>query len=174
MTGIELGREEITALLIELGDELAERGVRGELFLVGGAAMVLAYNTRRMTADVDAVFEPKQVIYSAAERVASHHPGLQPDWLNDGVKGFLPGADPNARTAIETPGIVVSSASPEYLLALKVQASRIDRDEDDIRILANLCDAHTADDVLAIAERIVGPGRLAPKAQFIVQSIFPS
>ena len=52
------------------------------------------------------------------------------------VKTFLPGPDPNALTAMDAPGLVVSAASPEYLLALKVHASRIDRDEDDIRLLA--------------------------------------
>ncbi len=95
--------------------------------------MALVYETRRMTFDVDAVFEPKQAVYDAARLVAAGHPGISADWLNGAVKGFLPGPDPNARTAIDAPGVVVSAASPEYLLALKVQAARIDRDEDDIR-----------------------------------------
>jgi hypothetical protein len=30
------------------------------MFVVGGAAMALAYNTRRMTADVDGVFEHRR------------------------------------------------------------------------------------------------------------------
>lgn len=34
------------------------------MFLVGGAAMALAYNARRATRDVDGVFEPKTAIYS--------------------------------------------------------------------------------------------------------------
>ncbi len=175
MNALRFDREQIARLLTELGQELDHDGVRAELFVVGGAAMALAYNTRRMTADVDAVFEPKQVVYDAARRIADRHPDLPEDWLNDGVKGFLPGPDHNARAVLDIAGIAVSTASPEYLLALKVQASRIDRDADDIRLLAGLCDppARTAEDVLEIAERIVGAQRLSAKAQYVVQTMFP-
>ena len=86
---IELDRDQLIVLLAELGEELAAAGVRGELFVVGGAAMALAYSARRLTSDVDAVFEPKTVVYDAARVVAERH-GLKPDWLNDGVKGLLP------------------------------------------------------------------------------------
>jgi len=60
----------IVAALQALGDELARRHVRGQIFIVGGAAMALAYSTRRVTKDIDAVFEPKRAIYEAAAKVA--------------------------------------------------------------------------------------------------------
>jgi len=63
-------RERILTALQALGDELTRRGVRGQIFIVGGAAMALAYSTRRITKDVDAVFEPKALIYEAAAQVA--------------------------------------------------------------------------------------------------------
>lgn len=63
--------------------------------------------------------------------------------------------------------------SPRYLLALKVQAARIDRDQDDIRFLAREAGAKTADDVLRTAEQVIGSNRLLRKAQFIVQEMFP-
>ena len=50
--------------------------------------------------------------------MADRHEKLPAGWLNDGVKGLLPGG---------------TDPSPHYLLALKVQAARIDRDQDDIR-----------------------------------------
>ncbi len=40
--------------LKEVADLMAERGQRGRLYLVGGAAMLLAYSTDRGTQDVDA------------------------------------------------------------------------------------------------------------------------
>jgi Nucleotidyltransferase of unknown function (DUF6036) len=61
-----LNRDDIAALLDELAGELEAEGVHGDLFLVGGAAMALAYSTRRATRDLDAIFEPKQVVYRAA------------------------------------------------------------------------------------------------------------
>lgn len=169
----KLAREQILDLLRDLSDELEAEGVQAEMFVVGGAAIALAYNQRRITADVDAIFEPKEVVYAAAARVAERHPGVPNDWLNDGVKGFLPGPDSKAVVALQTPGVVVRTASPAYLLALKVQASRIDRDVDDIRFLAGLCGATTADGVLAIATRVLGHENLAPKAQYVVQELFP-
>jgi hypothetical protein len=63
-------RARIIAALEALGDELTGQGIRGQVFIVGGAAMALAYSTRRVTRDIDAVFEPKTAIYRAAERVA--------------------------------------------------------------------------------------------------------
>ncbi|MGH3191402.1 MAG: nucleotidyl transferase AbiEii/AbiGii toxin family protein [Streptosporangiaceae bacterium] len=53
-----LGREDIRALLDDLSAELAARGARAELFLVGGAAMAVAYDAARATRDLDAVFVP--------------------------------------------------------------------------------------------------------------------
>ena len=38
------------------------------MFIVGGAAMAIAYDTRRATADVDAVFVPSSEVLTAASR----------------------------------------------------------------------------------------------------------
>lgn len=154
MTSPFLDRDQILVLLSELGEDLDQRGLRADLFVAGGAAMALAFNTRRATRDVDGVFEPKSEVYEAARRVARRH-GLDDDWLNDAVKGLLPGNDPNARAVLSKPGIRVSVPSPQYLLALKVSAARVDRDADDIRYLAEVCGARNAGEVLDITERVM-------------------
>ena len=166
-------RSEIVAVLEDLGADLDARGIRGELFVVGGAAMALAFSTRRTTRDIDAVFEPKAHIYEAAARLAAQR-GLPDGWLNDAVKGLLPGPDAGAREVLSVPGLRVSVPSARYLLALKVAAARVDRDADDIRRLAEVCGVTTADEVLAITEQVMG-GRqpLLPKAQFLVEAMFP-
>jgi len=170
-----LNREQIIGLLTELGQELDAGGVKAQMFVVGGAPVALAYNLRRAIADVDGVFEPKAVIYEAARRVASRHGQLPEDWLNDSVKGLLPaGGDQHARVILDLPGITVTVPSPHYLLALNVQAARIDRDQDDIRFLARETGAKTPDDVLRIAEQVTGSNRLLPKARFIVQEMVPA
>lgn len=71
MSAESLGRDDLLVLLEEVSRDLESRGIRGDLFVVGGAAMALAYSTRRFTRDVDAVFEPKSAIYAAARRVGA-------------------------------------------------------------------------------------------------------
>lgn len=44
-----LDRTAITDALRDLGGRLAAEGTQGDLFLVGGAAMALAYDARRFT-----------------------------------------------------------------------------------------------------------------------------
>jgi hypothetical protein len=73
-----LGREDIRALLDGLSAELSARGARAELFLVGGAAMAVAYDASRATRDLDAVFVPTDVVRQAAAAVAERE-GLAQD-----------------------------------------------------------------------------------------------
>jgi hypothetical protein len=82
-----LGRDDIRGLLDDLNDELAVRGARADLFLVGGAAIAVAYDEARSTRDLDAVFLPTDVVREAAAAVAERR-GLNVDWLNDAVKGL--------------------------------------------------------------------------------------
>jgi hypothetical protein len=49
-----------------------------------------------VTRDLDAVFIPSDVVRQAAAAVAERE-GLAEDWLNDAVKGFLPGPDADAQ-----------------------------------------------------------------------------
>jgi methylmalonyl-CoA mutase cobalamin-binding subunit len=83
-----LGRQDIGQLLDELSVELASRGAKADLFLVGGAAIAVAYDQARSTRDLDAVFLPTEVVRQAAAVVAQHRE-LAEDWLNDAVKGVL-------------------------------------------------------------------------------------
>jgi hypothetical protein len=63
-----------------------------------------------------------------------HVHDLPDDWLNDGVKGFLPGDDPQARPVFESEALRVDVASPRYLLAMKLLAAR-EQDVEDIVLL---------------------------------------
>ncbi len=166
-----LGRDEIRRHLTELGAELAAVGVRGEMFVVDGAAMALAYNTRRSTRDIDAVFEPKTIVYEAARRVAALHDDLPRDWLNDAVKGFLLGDDPAATVLFDEPGLRVRVASPRYLFAMKVAASRVERDADDIVALYRRSGFDGVDDALEHVQRTYPHLRLEPKVQYLLEEL---
>lgn len=163
-------REQIVTALTALGARLSERAIDGEVYVVGGAAIAIAFDARRATRDVDAVFEPKQEIYAAADEVGAEL-GLPPGWLNDGVKGFVSGPDDDAVAALEVPGLRVLVASPRILLAMKVLAHRIGEDDDDVRLLANELGLAEAGSVLRVAEEVYGD-RLDAAARFFVEELF--
>jgi hypothetical protein len=164
-------RAEIVKALQALGDELTRKGVRGQIFIVGGAAIVLAYSTRRVTKDIDAVFEPKSSIYEAAAKVAEEL-GLPEDWLNDAAKGFMPGEDDDRRPVPDIQGIEITTASPQYLLAMKLMAMRFGEDDEDIEVLIDACELHSADETLALLERIYPTQEPLPKTRFFLEELF--
>jgi predicted nucleic acid-binding protein len=47
------GRAEMERAFTALGERLARRGVVADVFVVGGAAMALAYDATRVTRDID-------------------------------------------------------------------------------------------------------------------------
>lgn len=166
-----LDADDIRRHLTELGEELLAVDAHGELFLVGGAAMALAYNTRRATRDLDAVFEPKAIVYAAARRVAERHEELPEDWLNDAVKGFLLGDDPAATVAFDHPGVCVRVASPRYLFAMKAAASRVERDADDIATLYRLAGFASIDDALDHLTLTYPFITLEPRALYLLEAL---
>jgi hypothetical protein len=161
----------ILSALQALGDELTDRGIRGQVFIVGGAAMALAYSTRRVTKDIDAVFEPKNAIYAAAVKIAEAH-DLPEGWLNDAVKTFLPGPDEQARPVPAIEGIEVTTASPRYLLALKLMAMRFGEDDEDIEILLDQCDMHSAQEALELMTEMYPSQEPPAKTRFFLEALF--
>jgi hypothetical protein len=167
------GRAEILNALQVLGDELSAQGVHGQIFIVGGAAMALAYSTRRVTKDVDAIFEPKSSIYTATAKVAEEL-GLPEDWLNDAVKGFMPGEDEDPRPVPDIRGIEIATASPQYLLAMKLMAMRFGEDDEDIEILVRECRLQNAQEALELMERMYPMREPLPKTRLFLEELFNS
>ena len=163
-------RTEILDLLHVLADRLEHRGLKGEMYVVGGAAIALAFDERRSTRDVDAVFEPKAAIYAEAAGMAEER-GLPEGWLNDAVKGFLGGPDEDATRVLDLPGLSVATASPRILLAMKVLAHRAGEDDGDVRLLAGELGLTTAAEVLDVATVVYGD-RLDAAARFFVEELF--
>jgi hypothetical protein len=161
---------EIQKYLEVLSEELARIGVKGEICLYGGAVMCLVYQARPSTKDVDAVFQPSTQMREAAERVARAY-NLRPDWLNDAVKGFV--VDHPQRVLFDFPALKVYAPEPDYLLAMKTLASRVESmDKQDILYLIDLLDLKTADEVFAILEKYYPRQQIKPATQFFVEELF--
>ncbi|GAA1395938.1 DUF6036 family nucleotidyltransferase [Catellatospora coxensis] len=167
---VGLGRDDIHALLDDLSAELAARGARADLFLVGGAAIAVAYDDARSTRDLDAVFLPTEVVRDAAAAVAERR-GLVADWLNDAVKGFLPGPDPDAQRFYASASLNVDVASARYLLAMKLFSARVENDADDIMFLYRQVGFTTVEEGLDLVESVYQGRPVEAKTQFLLGEI---
>jgi hypothetical protein len=150
----ELSRDDILGLLTELGRRLQAQGVTATVYVVGGAAMALEFDARRVTVDIDAVFHPRATVLDEARALARER-GLPGGWLDDAVAAFVPGHDTGA-VVLDLPGIAVSVGSPEHLLAMKMASYRPGRDQSDLELLFDRLGIGTADQAADIALRVYG------------------
>ena len=131
--------------------------------------MALAYDARRVTRDIDAVFAPKTEIYQEAQTIVEEL-GLPESWLNDAVKGFLSGKDERRIPVLETPGLRVMAASPRFMLAMKCLASRRE-DEKDIRLLLRVLGIRDLQAALDIVKEVYPDRPIPPRTQFLLEEV---
>jgi hypothetical protein len=146
--------------------------VTGELFVVGGAVMCLAYAARESTRDIDALFRPASKIRAAAARVAARA-RIDANWLNDGVKGFL-GDHAAFAPFLDLSNLHVMVAQPEYMLAMKCLSMRIGEefhDEDDVRYLLRHLGIESYDAALAIIGRFYPLDRFPQKTMYALEEL---
>src|SRR5271163_4512230 len=169
-----LTQADLRRLFELLNEELTRSGTQGELFLVGGAVMCLAYAARPSTQDVDAVFRPPTQVREAAARVAARAK-VKADWLNDAVKGFM-SAHGDFAPFLELDHLRIMMAQPEYLLAMKCLALRIGaefHDEDDVRFLLRHLDIRTYDKALAVIKEYYPLERFPQKTLYALAELLP-
>ncbi|HEX9389461.1 MAG TPA: nucleotidyltransferase [Anaerolineales bacterium] len=129
-------RTEILEGLQRLGELAQEKGITVQLTLMGGAVMVLAFEARLSTRDVDVfIRSPREarIVRELAKRVASER-DWNDDWLNDAAKGYLVGVS-EGQILYNAPGIEARAPALEQLLAMKLSAWRDDVDVADARRL---------------------------------------
>jgi hypothetical protein len=155
-----------------LSEELGRLGTKGELCLYGGAVMCLLYQARPSTRDIGAVFQPTREIREAARRIAARE-GLHDDWLNNGVKGFV--TNHPKRVHIDLPNLKVFVPEPDYLLAMKTLAARVDAtDKEDVKTLLRELHIQSVEDVFAILEKYYPSEQIRPATRFFVEELFQS
>ncbi len=163
-----LDRSLIEDAFRRLGDRLARRGVIADIYVFGGAAMALAYDSRRATRDIDAVFQPHGIVLDEARAVADEL-GFPHWWLNEQASVYVaPGGDRNAPRVFDHPGLRVSAASPEHLLAMKVLAARR-RDAEDIQFLVKHLQLSTVEQVLALCQEIFPDESVPARARLVLE-----
>ena len=98
-------------------------------------ASALSFNARRHTADADAVIEGGWSAMEEAVRAVGRRRAWPDWWPNEDVATRVPAhADRGVRVAFKDRGLLVTTASVERLLAMKLRASR-PQDTRDVELL---------------------------------------
>ena len=152
-----LTKDQIIRALRRLGELAKENQIELELSIFGGCAMLLAFDRRAITRDVDAIFYPVEQTKPLIAQIAQemHLPG---EWLNDDVRQFLAPVGAMRDLPIDFPGIKVTAPTASYLLAMKALAGRralpgYEGDQADLRFLIRKMKVQSIDDVQAHIDR---------------------
>ena len=142
-------RDQLLDALNEIGAAAVVAGMRLDIAMFGGSALMLASNFRFSTEDVDIaeIGRPwPDWLSTVVARLASQN-GWPDDWLNDAVSTFL---SPLARSerdfvfmgtfprATEHAGLRVFVPNARYMLALKLKALRVSKYEKGTTDLADV------------------------------------
>ena len=153
-----------------LAKHLKRRGVVGEVHVFGGAAMVLAFNSRQATRDVDAVFAPDTHVLEAAREVADEM-GLPKSWLNNQASSYVSGVAGRGTPVFDHANLRVMVTPIEHLLAMKVRAARAVRDADDIRVLLNELKITKMSQVIAVVNKYFANDPLSVRSSQLLEDI---
>ncbi len=153
-----------------LAVHLMRRGVVGEVHVFGGAAMVLAFNSRQATRDVDAVFAPDTHVLESAHEVAAEL-RLPKSWLNNQASSYVSGVAGRGTPVFDHPNLRVMVTPTEHLLAMKVRAARAVRDADDIRVLVRELQITRVVQVVKIVKKYFADEPLSARSHELIKEI---
>ena len=154
-----LTRERLLHLFDRMDEKLEEQKTDAELYVVGGAMMLLAHGASRVTADVDCHVRKGFIAVTNAARAVAKEEDLHPYWLNQAVTmRHLPQTpDRGEESVYEGAWLRIVGASPERLLAMKLEAGR-EGDAADTKLLLAACGIENEEQAAA-AHREAYPGR---------------
>jgi hypothetical protein len=175
----QLTKQEIELALGRLSQLAEKEGVRLEMTLYGGAVMLLAYNARLVTKDVDAIVHPPEVARRLVALVADER-GLHDEWLNDDVKQFVSTREAKNELTIadvSPAGLHVTRPTAKYLLAMKVMACRkplpgYEGDYKDIEILLRVTKFKTVAQVQTVIDTFFPDTVLPDSVHAVLADIF--
>jgi hypothetical protein len=183
MADVSFDRALLEQALSALGVEARAAGKTVDIAIYGGSCLLLTTDLRRVTKDVDVAIENDEAfLKEAAERIALRL-GLPSDWLNDGVMTYLSPQDETARELFGSypmeaePGLRVYVPTPEYMLAMKLMAMRIDvasgaKDLHDIVDLTRLLGLQHREQLLDLAAAFYPEARVSGKLHLALDALW--
>ena len=166
-----LDRDALLDLLDDLSRRLERARVRAHIYVIGGAAMTLSFRRDRTTHDMDARIDVGHGALVEAVREIARKRGLPESWLNEQATSYIPKKeDTRAATVYDSPYLVVTGASREHMLAMKLESGR-DTDRDDIETLLEQLGIGTPAEALVIHEQLFPRSERRASALRILEEI---
>ena len=166
-------KNDLEKVLSLLNEQLLKTSVIGEVCIVDGAAMMLAFGSRASTTDIDALVMAPASVRTAVAQVAETN-DLSPSWLNDGAKGFASGQSTELKEILRFSHLRIVAPPAEYILAMKCLAARVgldEHDKEDTKFLITHMGLHSPNAVLEIVEKYYPRERIAAKTQYFIQEV---
>lgn len=165
---------EMHAALDTLAQRLQQRRAHARLYVVGGAAMILAHGATHSTLDVDAAIEGHYQAVIDAVRGIARERNWPTTWLNEQATPYMP--PPERRegvTVLDHPHLRVDAASAAQMLAMKARAARR-TDTDDVRRLARLTATGSVDQVEGLIADAFGSRTLDDRQRRWLRAVLAS
>ena len=117
--------DDIRTALTELAERLASTRSTARLYVAGGAAMALAYDSDELTRDIDAAIVDGHGAVMPIVREIARARRWPSTWLNEQATPYMPAVpERRGQVVFDHPALKVVAASPEHMLAMKVRAAR--------------------------------------------------
>jgi hypothetical protein len=169
-----LTKDQIIKAFARVGEILWQQKKRGEIAVFGGTAIVLEYDFRDATQDVDARIGSEHGAIIAAQQQVAKELGLPAHWLNEQATSYLSSeADFGLFDTYpdqSRPGLVVYVATPQYLLAMKAQSQRI-KDMSDAVALARKIGITAADHIIGLVTRFYPNEQISDRLRVHISEI---
>lgn len=167
---VQLDRARMLALLSELGERIARHNKIVEIAIFGGSALVLQFDFRLATQDVDYVplSADNQLLKREAAQIAREH-RIDERWINDAMRLNPKSSQKNRLNYFgdfppQCPGLRVFVASAAYIFAMKVLAMRssfVSKDVEDLWHLWDHLGIETAQQAIDVVQSYY-PGKHLP------------
>lgn len=129
----DITKENLDFYLRELGKVFRKKNgtkTPAEIIIVGGASMLINYNFRESTEDIDAIIHASSVMQESVFAIAEKF-GLPNDWLNDDfhfTSSYTTKLIEHSKYYRTFSNILqVRTVTDEYLVAMKLMAGRADK-----------------------------------------------
>jgi hypothetical protein len=171
-----MNKPELEKGLTRLGELLRERRVAGEIAVFGGAAIILGFDFREATQDIDALITQGHGQVVKAQEEVGKELGLPANWLNEQGTSYLSKhSDFSMFRTYPSEGqfgLRVLMATPQYLLAMKLLSFRsYGHDIQDIVELARRIGCTSEEGLLQLVKHYYPDERVLPEKIIEIKSI---